>query len=115
MHALELILALLVPVVGLAMLARRLDVPYPIPLVLGGLALGLVPGRPSVELEPDVVFLVFLPPLLYYAAIFTSIRDFRADFRAIGSLAIGLVLVTTAVVGGVAHAVVPGLSWPAAF
>jgi Na+/H+ antiporter len=114
-HALELVLALLIPVVALAVLARRLSVPYPILLVIGGLALGLLPGLPRVELEPDVVFLVFLPPLLYIAGFFTSIRDFRANLPAIGLLAVGLVLATIAVVGLVAHAVVPGLSWSAAF
>ena len=115
MHALELVLVLLVPVAALAVLARRLGVPYPILLVVGGLLLGLVPGLPRVELEPDTVFLLFLPPMLYIAGFFTSIRDFRANARAIGSLAVGLVLATIVVVGAVAHAVVPGLSWPAAF
>jgi Na+/H+ antiporter len=114
-HALELVLALLVPVTGLAVLARRWGVPYPILLVLGGLVLGLVPGLPRVELDPDAVLLLFLPPLLYVAAFFTSIRDFHANLRLIGSLAVGLVLATTLVVGVAAHAVVPGLGWPAAF
>jgi monovalent cation/hydrogen antiporter len=114
-HESELVLALLVPVAALAVLARRLGVPYPILLVIGGLLLGLVPGLPRVELEPDTVFLLFLPPMLYIAGFFTSIRDFRANARPIGSLAVGLVLATIVVVGAVAHAVVPGLSWPAAF
>ena len=115
MHPLELVLALLVPVAALAVLARRLGLPYPILLVVGGLLLGLVPGLPRVELEPDTVFLLFLPPMLYIAGFFTSIRDFRANARAIGSLAVGLVLATIAVVAVIAHAVVPGLSWAAAF
>jgi Na+/H+ antiporter len=114
-HELELVLALLVPVVALAVVARRIGVPYPILLVLGGLALGLVPGLPSVELDPDVVFLIFLPPLLYRTGFLTSIRDFRTNLRPIASLAVGLVLATVVVVAVVAHAVVPGLSWPAAF
>jgi monovalent cation/hydrogen antiporter len=64
-HEVELILGLLVVVTVLAVLARRAEVPYPLLLVVGGLALGFMPGLPHVELEPDIVFLVFLPPLLY--------------------------------------------------
>jgi CPA1 family monovalent cation:H+ antiporter len=114
-HALELVLALLVPVAVLAVLARRLAIPYPILLVIGGLALGLVPGLPRVELEPDIVFLLFLPPLLYVAAFFTSAREFRASAKAISQLAVGLVLATTAAVAVVAHAAIPGLPWSVAF
>ncbi|HET7479235.1 MAG TPA: Na+/H+ antiporter [Rubrobacteraceae bacterium] len=98
----------------LATLADRIRVPYPILLVIGGLAMGFVPGLPKVELEPDVVFLLFLPPLLYVSALFTSWRDFRANLRPISLLAIGLVLMTTCVVAAVAHWVV-GLPWAAAF
>jgi monovalent cation/hydrogen antiporter len=82
-------------VAALATLADRIKIPYPILLVLGGLVLGFVPGLPRVELKPDVVFLLFLPPLLYVSAIFTSWRDFRANLRPISLLAVGLVLMTT--------------------
>jgi monovalent cation/hydrogen antiporter len=68
----ETIFVLLAAVATLATLANRIGVPYPILLVLGGLVLGFVPGLPRVELEPEVVFLLFLPPLLYVSAIFTS-------------------------------------------
>jgi CPA1 family monovalent cation:H+ antiporter len=115
MHAFELILGLMVVVIGLAALADRLDVPYPILLVLGGLALAFVPGLPHVELEPEIVFLLFLPPILFSAAYFTSWRDFRANGRAIGLLAVGLVLFTTVAVAVVARWAVPGLGWPEAF
>src|SRR5579859_2376084 len=115
MSAPELVLALLIPVAALAALARRLGVPYPILLVLGGLLLGVVPGLPRAELAPDVVFLVFLPPLIYVAAFNSSVRDLRQYAGVIGRLAIGLVIVTTLVVGAVVHAVVPGLTWPVAF
>jgi monovalent cation/hydrogen antiporter len=110
----EIILGLLLAVAALATLAARLGVPYPILLVLGGSALGFVPGLPSVELDPELVFLLFLPPLLYVSAIFTSWRDFRANIRPISLLAIGLVLMTTFVVGAVVHTVI-GLPWAAAF
>jgi Na+/H+ antiporter len=114
----EAILVLLAAVAALATLANRIKVPYPILLVLGGLVLGfvseLVPGLPRIALEPDVVFLLFLPPLLYVSAIFTSWRDFRANLRPISLLAVGLVLMTTCVVAAVAHWAVE-LPWAAAF
>ena len=113
--AIEAILLLFLAATALAILARRLGIPYPILLVLGGLALGFVPGLPHIELEPDIVFLLFLPPILFGAGYFTSIRDFKANLRAIGLLSIGLVLVTTVVVAVVAQALIPGLGWPAAF
>ncbi|SRR5579884_1467865 len=115
MPGIELVLGLLLAVAALASLARKLQVPYPILLVLGGLVLGLVPGLPRVQLEPHLVFLVFLPPLLYVAAFFTSIRDVRAKALPIAELAVGLVLATTAAVAVIAHLVVPELDWPAAF
>lgn len=115
MHEIELVLALLVAVAALAPLARATQVPYPILLVVGGLLLALIPAVPKVELGPDLVFLLFLPPLLYIAAFDTSIRDVRANLRPILSLAVGLVLATTAAVAVVVHALLPGLGWPAAF
>jgi Na+/H+ antiporter len=114
MDQIEIIIGLLVVVAVLATLAARLRVPYPILFVLGGSLLGFLPGLPRVKLDPEVVFLLFLPPLLYVSAIFTSWRDFRANFRAISLLAFGLVLMTTFVVAAVVHAVV-GLPWAAAF
>ena len=109
-----LVFALMAAVAALATLARRVGVPYPILLVIGGLALAFVPGLPPVELDPEIIFLVFLPPLLFGAAYFTSWRDFRRNLRPIGLLAVGLVLATTLGVAVVAH-FVAGLPWPAAF
>lgn len=106
---------LLGAVLILMALARRVLIPYPIFLVLGGLILGFVPGVPAVQLDPEIVFLIFLPPILWAAAYFTSLRDFRANLRAITLLAVGLVLATTAAIAAIAHAIVPGLGWPAAF
>ena len=108
------LIALFVAVAGLNVLARWLTVPYPIPLVLGGLALGLVPGIPEIELDPEMVLLVFLPPLLYSSAFFSDLRALRTDLRAISITAIGLVLATTAIVGVIAHEVL-GFSWALAF
>jgi monovalent cation/hydrogen antiporter len=115
MHEFEIVLGLLAAVAVLAVVAQKLKVPYPILLVLGGLALGFVPGLPKVELEPDVVFLLFLPPLLTSAAWNTSWRDFQANRRPIFLLAIGLVLVTTSAVAVVAHWAIPNMPWATAF
>jgi Na+/H+ antiporter len=94
---------LLVAVALLALLARKLQVSYPILFVIGGWAISWIPGLPKVNLNPDLVFLFFLPPLLYPAALFTSWRDFRANLRPISLLAIGLVLYTTLMVAYLAH------------
>jgi CPA1 family monovalent cation:H+ antiporter len=114
-HEIELILALLVAVAVLALAAQRLRVPYPILLVLGGLVLALVPAVPRVVLAPELVFLLFLPPLVYIAGFTTSWREIHAQLRSILSLAVGLVLMTTAVVAVVAHAVMPELDWAICF
>jgi monovalent cation/hydrogen antiporter len=115
MPSIEVLLLLLVAVAVLALLARRISVPYPIVLVLGGVVLGLAPGLPRIVLQPDLIFLVFLPPLLYSDAWATSWRDFKANLRSISLLAIGLVICTLVVVAVVAHSVIPGFSWEAAF
>jgi CPA1 family monovalent cation:H+ antiporter len=114
MSAPELVIALLIPVAALAAVSRRLGLPHPILLVVGGLALGLIPGLPRAELAPDIVFLVFLPPLIYVGAVFSSVRELKLNAGVIARLAVGLVVATTLVVGVVVHAVVPGLSWPIA-
>ena len=111
----ELVLALLIAATVLAIVARRLAVPYPVLLVLGGLAIGFIPGLPAVELEPDVVFLLFLPPILFAAGYFTSIRDLRANithdlvcWRSASSSS------RCSSWRSVAHALVPALGWAAA-
>jgi CPA1 family monovalent cation:H+ antiporter len=115
MDHIEFILAaLFISAAGLNALARWLDVPYPIPLVIGGLALGLVPGIPNIELDPDLVLLVFLPPLLYSAAFFSDLRTLRDNLRPLSLTAIGLVLATTGAVAVVAHEVTD-LSWAMSF
>ncbi len=114
-HDALLLLALLAAGVGLLVLAPTLRVPYPILLVLGGLALGFVPGIPHVRMRPEIVLVAILPPLLYSAAFFTSLRDLKRNVRPISLLALGLVLVTTVAVAAVAHTLIPGLSWPVAF
>jgi CPA1 family monovalent cation:H+ antiporter len=111
---LVLAIAFAVLVVALTALARRLPVPTPILQVGAGLLVGLVPGVEMPQLDPDLIFFVFLPPVLWAAAFFTSLRDFRANIRPIGLLAVGLVLATTAGVAIAARALMPGLPWAVA-
>ena len=108
------IVAILAAAAALLTLAPKLDIPYPILLVLGGLGLAFVPGLPQVELSPELVLVGILPPLLYAAAFFTSLREFAANRRPIGLLAIGLVVVTTVSVAVGAHAFI-GIDWAPAF
>jgi monovalent cation/hydrogen antiporter len=108
-------IGLLVAVAAMLAVAPTLRIPFPILLVLGGLAISFVPGMPELEFQPELVFFGVLPPLLYGAAFFTSLRDLRANKRPIGLLAIGLVVATTAGVAVVAHSAIDGLTWPAAF
>src|SRR5207248_4857451 len=115
MSAVALILILLAAAAALDLAAQRIAVPQPTLLVLGGLALAFVPGLPHPALDPDVLFLVFVPPLLYAAAFRTSWRDFRENLRSIALLGVGLVIATIVTVAAVAHAIVPNLSWAASF
>ena len=109
------LLALLVALAALLVLALKSRIPYPILLVLGGLTLGFVPGIPQLALPPDLVLVAILPPLVYSAAYFTSLRDLRQNVVQISALAIGLVAATTAGVAIAAHYLIPGLGWGAAF
>ncbi|MDX6449255.1 MAG: monovalent cation/hydrogen antiporter, partial [Gaiellaceae bacterium] len=93
----------------------RLRVPYAILLVLGGLALGFVPGLPRLSLPPDLVLVALLPPLLYSTAFFTSLRDLRENIRPISFLALGLVGATMVGVAVVAHTWIDSFGWPEAF
>ncbi len=102
-HIAEIFVGLLLALAALALVARKLKIPYPIFFVIGGLLLGLLPSFPRTRLNPELVFLFFLPPLLFPAALFTSWRDFRADLRPISLLAVGLVLFTTLAVAFLTH------------
>jgi CPA1 family monovalent cation:H+ antiporter len=114
MEVLPLILLLLVAVTLLSIAARRIHLPYPTVMVVGGLLISLVPNLPHVEAKPELLMILFLPPLLYAAAWQTSWRDFRANLRPIILLAVGFVAFTTFIVGGIAHWMIPGMTWAAA-
>jgi Na+/H+ antiporter len=114
-HVFQLILALLAIALVLPIATRRLPVPPAAALVLGGMLLALIPGTPTVQIDPDLIMVLFLPPLLLSGAFLTVWRDFRADLRPILFLAIGAVAVTTFVVGWAAKCAVPALPWGACF
>ena len=114
-HDALVLLGLLAAGAALLALAPTFRVPYPILLVLGGVAVGFVPGVPHVALRPEIVLVALLPPLLYSAAFFTSLRDLRANARPLSLLAIGLVLATVVGVAAACHAGISGLSWPTCF
>ncbi len=115
MAELEFLFVLLIVAALLVRLADVVAVPYPIVLVLGGLAAGSLPGVPELVLEPEVVFLVFLPPLLQAAGWFASPQELRIELRPVALLVVGLVVATMCAVAVVAHATVDGMSWAAAF
>ncbi|WP_043419245.1 Na+/H+ antiporter [Cupriavidus basilensis] len=111
----KLILLSLVAIIGLELVARRLRLPPAAALLVGGAAMAFVPGLPRVELDPELVLIVFLPPLLMDGAYFTVWDDFRRNLKGILLLAIGAVVFTTLVVGCVVHWIAPGLPWGACF
>ncbi len=115
MQASSLILLLLTSIVVTALIAKRLGVPYPIAFVIGGALLAFIPGVPEFELDPEWVFLIFLPPLLFSGGWLTDWQSFRDNARPIGLLAIGLVIFTTGIVAIVAHHLMPQIGWAAAF
>src|SRR5438309_10111069 len=102
----ELVIGGLMAVGVLSSVAARFDIPHAVVLVLGGLALGFVPGTPTIRLEPDVIFLIFLPPLIYAASFTFAAEDMRGNVRPIGFLAVGLVIATVVAVAAIAHLVI---------
>ncbi|MQX40789.1 Na+/H+ antiporter, partial [Sinorhizobium meliloti] len=111
----EFLVFLLVAILILALVARRLGLPPAASFIAGGMALAFAPGVPVVEIDPDLVMVVFLPPLLMSSAYFTIWRDFKEQWRGIFSLAFGAVIFTTVSVGVVVHVLLPGLPLPVAF
>ena len=115
MQLLQVTIFLLLCSVGLGWIARRAGVPYPIALVIGGGLLGFIPGLPQLELDPQFLLVLVLPPILYQAALLTSWRDFKANAGSIGLLAFGLVIATTLAVGVTLKLLIPDIPWAAAF
>jgi len=115
MHALELILILLLVTAALQLVAERYSIPLPALLIIAGLILAVIPGLPRAVLDPDTIFLIFIPPLLYWAALTTSLRGLSRNLCSISLLAVGLVLATMIEVAWVAHAILPEMTWSSAF
>jgi Na+/H+ antiporter len=115
MENIAVIILLLFGISFLGILSNKYKFPFPIVLVLSGVCISIIPGLPIVSLSPEVVFIIFLPPILYAAAWNTSWHEFKANIRPIGLAAVGLVLFTTLAVAVVAHLIIPDLSWPTAF
>jgi Na+/H+ antiporter len=115
MENFKVVIFLMSILIGLSAIADKIKIPYPILLVAIGLIVGFVPVLPDLALNPEVVFLVFLPPLLHDAASHTSWHDFKSAIRPISTLAITLVFFTTTSVAVAAHYCIPGFSWPLAF
>ena len=115
MHVSWLLLLALGAICGIAALAKRFDLPYPIAFVIGGGALAFVPNAPQPHIDPEWIFTLILPPLLFSGGWGTDLKLFREVLRPIVLLAIGLVIATTLAVAAVVHALVPGIPWPAAF
>lgn len=101
--------------IGLSAFADRIRLPYPILLIIAGIALGYIPSLPATELNPDIIFLIFLPPLLYDAAFNISFADFKTNLNTISNLAISLVFITAIGIAVVAHYLIPGMTWPLSF
>ena len=115
MENFQIIIFLLAVLISLSAIVERIKIPQPILLVVAGLLIGFIPALPDLSLDPDIIFLIFLPPLLFDAASQTSWHDFKADIRPISALAISLVFFTTMSVAATAHYLVPHFGWPLAF
>jgi CPA1 family monovalent cation:H+ antiporter len=111
----SVVIFILAIMIVLSALADKIKLPYPVLLIAAGIGIGFIPEIPYVELDPEVVFLIFLPPLLYDAAFNISFKDFRTHLNTIGTLAIGLVFITTTAIAVISHYIIPGMSWPLSF
>ena len=111
----KIVIFIMAILISLSAVAHKRKFPYPILLVIAGLIIGFMPGLPNLALDPDVVFIIILPPLLYDAASKTSWNEFRSSIRPISALAISLVFFTTVAVAVTAHYTIPGFTWPLAF
>src|SRR6478609_1886857 len=108
----SIVILLMTVLVILSAFADKIKLPYPVLMIFAGLAIGFIPFLPDLQLDPEIVFLIFLPPLLYDAAFRTSWYDFKKEIRTISTLAISLVFFTTVIVAVATHYLIPGFDWP---
>jgi len=111
----SIVILLMTVLVILSAFADKIKLPYPVLMIFAGLAIGFIPFLPDLQLDPEIVFLIFLPPLLYDAAFRTSWYDFKKEIRTISTLAVTLVFFTTVTVAAAAHYFIPGFDWPISF
>ncbi|RYY61806.1 MAG: Na+/H+ antiporter [Chitinophagaceae bacterium] len=111
----SIVIFILAVMIGLSAIADKIRLPYPVLLITAGIAVGFIPEIPSFEINPEIIFLLFLPPLLYDAAFNISFQTFRAQMNTISALAIGLVFLTTTCIAVFAHYCIPGMTWPLSF
>src|SRR5882757_6628368 len=111
----SIVIFILAIMICLSALADRIKIPYPVLLIIAGIAVGFIPTLPDIEINPEVVFLIFLPPLLYDAAFNISFKEFRTNINTITTLAIPLVFLTASAIAVAAHYLIPGMTWPLSF
>lgn len=111
----SIVIFLLAIAIGISTFVHKTKIPYPILLLSVGIIVGFIPGIKSLPIDPDVVFLIFLPPLLYDAAYNMPIKEFKTNFKTISMMAISLVFITMTCIAIVAYFLIPGMNWPAAF
>lgn len=109
------ILLIMALMIGASGIAGRIKVPVPMLLLIVGIIIGFIPAMPEIEINPEIIMLLFLPPLLYDAAFNISFKDFKTNFNTISTLAVGLVFMTTAGIAVLAYYMIPGMTWPLAF
>ncbi len=115
MNNYSIVLFILAIMIGLSVVAERIKLAAPILLIAAGIAIGFIPGLPVIEINPEIVLLIFLPPLLYDAAFNISFKTFKTNINTISTLAIGLVFITACGIAVFAYYIIPGMSWPLAF
>src|SRR6186713_2966645 len=111
----SIVIFILAIMIGLSAIADKVRLPYPVLLISAGIAIGFIPSLPDLELDPEVIFLIFLPPLLYDAAFNISYKEFKTNINTIGTLSISLVFITASGIAATAHFMIPGMSWPLSF
>ncbi|SDD84633.1 Na+/H+ antiporter [Pedobacter soli] len=110
-----IVIFILVVMIGLSSVADHIKIPYPVLLIIAGIAVGFIPALRPIDINPEIIFLIFLPPLLYDAAFNISFKEFKTNMNTIATLSIGLVFITAIGIAVVAHYMIPGMSWPVSF
>lgn len=111
----SVIIFILAIMIGLSAIADKIKIPYPVLLISAGMAIGFIPALPKMAIDPEVIFLIFLPPMLYDAAFNISFKEFRINFNTISTLSITLVFITVVGIAAIAHYCIPGMTWPLSF